>query len=163
EVAGEPFIAHQLRLLEKSGIRRIVLCVGFLGEMIRGFVGDGSPFGVRVEYSQDWPDLRGTAGAVAKALPLLGERFFVLYGDSYLPCDYRAVESAFLQSGRPGLMTVYANQGRWDTSNVEFVDGRITAYDKNRRSPNMRYIDYGLGVFDRLVFRDLDLVKTHDL
>src|SRR5262245_18577519 len=74
-VAGEPFIFHQLRLLASYGIRDVVLCVGHLGEQISETVGDGSPFGVHVEYSFDGPRLLGTAGAVRRARDLLGERF----------------------------------------------------------------------------------------
>jgi NDP-sugar pyrophosphorylase family protein len=165
EVNGEPFLAHQLRLLQSRGIERIVLCVGFLGDMIRAFAGDGSRFGLHIDYSEDWPDLRGTAGAVSKALPLLGESFFVLYGDSYLPCDYHRVQTAFSAGNCDGLMTVFANDGRWDTSNVEFVGGRILAYDKKHQSPRMQHIDYGLGVFHSRAFhkgsRDLANVYQH--
>ena len=154
-VSGEPFIAHQLRLLQANGIDRAILCIGYLGEAIREFVGDGSRFGIRALYASDGPTLRGTAGAIANALPLLGETFFVLYGDSYLPCSYDSVAEAFRQSGQPGLMTVYHNEGRWDASNVEYAGGRILAYDKVHRTPSMRYIDYGLGVFRSDVFADL--------
>src|SRR5690348_11378619 len=109
EVRGEPFIAHQLRLLETNGVRRVVLCVSYLAEMVRDFVGDGGRFGIEVEYSLDGPVLRGTAGAIRQALPLLGDAFFVLYGDSYLPCDYAGIAAAFEQSGKPALMTVFRN------------------------------------------------------
>jgi len=163
DVNGEPFLAHQLRLLASRGVRRVVLCIGYKGEMIRNWAGDGSRFGVRLEYSEDGPVLLGTAGAVRKALPMLGERFFVLYGDSYLPCDYRAVQQAFLAAGKPALMTVYRNEGRWDQSNVEFDAGRILAYDKRRPSERMRHIDYGLGVFESSVFAALTPGQTHDL
>ncbi|MCW5979232.1 MAG: nucleotidyltransferase family protein [Bryobacteraceae bacterium] len=163
EINGEPFLAHQLRLLKRRGISRVALCVGYLGEAVRDFAGDGRAFGLRIEYSQDWPDLRGTAGAVAKALPLLGERFFVLYGDSYLPCDYCAAQETFLASGRAAMMTVFANDGRWDASNVEFAGGRIVAYDKKQRSARMRHIDYGLGAFHRWAFENLAPDRSHDL
>jgi NDP-sugar pyrophosphorylase family protein len=151
-VHAEPFLAHQLRLLRDSGIRRVVLCVGHLGEMIQAFAADGRALGLEVEYSWDGPVPLGTAGALQNALQLLGEAFFVLYGDSYLPCDYHAVEAAFLASGRPALMTVFRNEGQWDQSNVELRDGRIVAYDKRRPTPRMRHIDYGLGVFHRCAF-----------
>lgn len=152
EIAGEPFVAHQLRLLKSRGIERAVFCLGYRGEMVEQFVGDGRDFGIDVAYSYDGPVLRGTGGAVHQALPLLGETFFVLYGDSYLPCDYRAVEEAFLHCGREALMTVFRNDGQWDASNVEFSDGRIVAYDKKARTPRMRYVDYGLGAFHRETF-----------
>jgi NDP-sugar pyrophosphorylase family protein len=151
-IHGEPFIAHQLRLLHDRGIERTVVCVGYLGEMIREFVGDGEAFGLSIDYCWDGPVPLGTAGAIRNALPLLGEAFFVMYGDSYLLCNYRAVEEAFSTSGRQALMTVFRNEGQWDTSNVEFHDGQIWAYDKQHRTPGRRYIDYGLGVFQQSVF-----------
>ena len=162
-VSGEPFIAHQLRLLQANGIDRAVLCIGHFGGAIREFVGDGSRFGIRASYASDGPTLRGTAGAIANALPLLGETFFVLYGDSYLPCPYGSVAEAFRQSGQSALMTVYHNEGRWDASNVEFTGGRILAYDKVHRTPSMRYIDYGLGAFHRDVFGDLPETGAYEL
>lgn len=162
-VAGEPFIAHQLRLLRDNGAAQIVLCVGYLGEQIQDVIGDGHTFGLDVHYSFDGPVLLGTAGALKQAQPLLGEAFLVLYGDSYLPCDYRGIQAAFDASKRQALMTVYENNGRWDTSNVEFVDGRIVAYDKRDRTPKMGYIDYGLGAFRRNAFESVPAGQPYDL
>jgi N-acetyl-alpha-D-muramate 1-phosphate uridylyltransferase len=163
EINGEPFLAHQLRLLARNGIGRAVLCVGYLAERIREYAGDGSRFGIELSYSPDGPELRGTAGAVAQARHLLGASFFVLYGDSYLPCDYRAVEGAFFTAGRQALMTVYPNGGRWDTSNVRFEGGRILAYNKKLRTPEMRHIDYGLGVFQSAAFDGVPEHGAYDL
>ncbi len=154
EINREPFLAHQLRLLRARGIERVVLCIGQHGERIREYAGDGARFGVDIAYAADGPVLRGTAGAIRNALPLLGEAFFVVYGDSYLPCPYADVAQAFRDAGQPGLMTVYRNEGRWDASNVEFADGRIVAYDKKNRTKRMQYIDYGLGVFSRAALAD---------
>ena len=162
EVAGEPFLAHQLRLLKSRGIDHVVLCLGYLGEMVQAFAGGGESFGLKIDYSFDGPTLLGTAGALRQALPFLGENFFVLYGDSYLPCDYQAIETVFLKSGKQGLMTVFPNEGQWDTSNVEFSGGKILRYDKRARTPAMRHIDYGLGVFRRSVFDALP-EGFHDL
>ena len=155
EVSGRPFIHHQLRQLRDQGVRRVVLCLGYLGEQVEEIVGDGSAYGLEVAYSFDGPELRGTAGAIRRALPLLGDAFFVLYGDSYLECRYGEVQAAFEAAGKLALMTVFRNEGRWDTSNVEFRDGRIRAYDKAARTPAMHYIDYGLGVLSR---RAMDVV-----
>jgi len=147
EVAGEPFFSHQLRLLRAAGLEHLVLCVGNLGEQIVDHYGDGSEWGVRIEYSFDGPKLLGTGGAIVRALPLLGKAFFVMYGDSYLTVDYRAVGRAFLDAGKLGLMTVFENRERYDASNVWFEDGEIRVYDKKDRVPQMRHIDYGLSVF----------------
>jgi NDP-sugar pyrophosphorylase family protein len=163
QVNGEPFLAHQLRLLRDNGIDHVIMCISHLGEMIREYAGDGSAFGLRMDYSLDGPLLRGTAGAIQNALPLLGRNFFVLYGDSYLPCDFQAVGNAFAESGRQGLMTVFRNEGRWDSSNVEFSDGRIITYDKKLKTPQMRHIDYGLGVFSCEVFAQLPGDEPSDL
>jgi MurNAc alpha-1-phosphate uridylyltransferase len=152
DINGQPFIAHQIGLLKKAGIGRVVVCIGHLGEMIRAFVGNGRRFGLDVGYSSDGPTLLGTAGAIRNALPLLGDRFFVLYGDSYLPCDYQAVEGAFLESGQPGLMTVFRNRSRWEKSNVVFGDGRILVYDKRITAPGMEHVDYGLNAFHHSAF-----------
>jgi NDP-sugar pyrophosphorylase family protein len=162
-IHGEPFISHQLRLLAASGIERVILCAGFLGEQIQKFVGDGSHFGLTVEFSFDGPALRGTAGAIKQALPQLGPEFFVLYGDSYLPCDYQAVQSAFQHSGQEALMTVFRNGGQWDISNVDYSGGRIWAYDKKDPTSRMQYIDYGLGVFHDSAFAAIVDSQPHDL
>lgn len=146
EVAGQPFLAHQLRLLHSAGVRKVVLCVGYRGEMIEQEFGDGAPFGIELKYSFDGPDLLGTGGAIKKALPLLGERFLVLYGDSYLPIDYTAPARAFAQSGKLGLMTVFRNENRWEPSNVWFEADKIRQYDKRNLRPEMKHIDYGLGL-----------------
>jgi NDP-sugar pyrophosphorylase family protein len=152
EVAGEPFFSHQIRLLKGSGLTRIVLCVGYLGDRIVDRYGDGANWGVRIDYSFDGPTLLGTGGALIQALPKLGEAFYVLYGDSYLPIDYQAVGRSFADSGKEGLMTVYENRGQYDASNVWFENGAIRAYDKGSRLPAMRHIDYGLGVFRKSAF-----------
>ncbi len=147
DVAGEPFFSHQLRLLKRAGLTRIVLCVGHLGEQIVAQYGDGAKWGVQIDYAFDGPTLVGTGGALIRALPKLGEVFYVLYGDSYLPIDYRAVGDFFQRSGLPALMTVYENRGRYETSNVWFEAGRVRLYDKKHPVPQMHHVDYGLGVF----------------
>jgi NDP-sugar pyrophosphorylase family protein len=162
-VAGKPFLAHQLELLRSRGLRRVVLCVGYLGEMIQRDFGDGSRFGVRLEYSFDGPKLLGTGGAIKHALPLLGGEFFVLYGDSYLPIEYRPVAEFFHRSDKLGCMTVYRNEGRHDTSNVVFHNGQIAVYDKKNRTPEMQHIDYGLSLFKSAAFKAFSADKPFDL
>jgi N-acetyl-alpha-D-muramate 1-phosphate uridylyltransferase len=148
EVAGAPFLRHQLRLLKAHGARRVVLCVGYLGERIEAALGDGADEGLELRYAYDGPSLRGTAGAIRGALDQLGDAFLVLYGDTYLRIDYTAVQAAFAASGLPALMTALRNEDRWDVSNVLLSDDgkRIEAYDKRAPTPEMKWIDYGLGI-----------------
>lgn len=152
DVAGEPFILRQLAYLGKQGVNRVVLCTGYLGEQIEAVVGSRAGGNLSVSYSRDWPKLLGTGGALKQAMPLLGPRFLVLYGDSYLPIDFAAVEGAFMASGKPAIMTVQRNADRWDKSNVLFEDGRIVEYNKRTPRPDMQHIDYGLGGLSAEVF-----------
>jgi NDP-sugar pyrophosphorylase family protein len=144
EVAGEPFIAHQLRLLAAKGVRRAVLCVGHHGAALRDFVGDGSRYGLETAFSEDGPTPLGTGGALKKALPLLGPAFWVTYGDAYLDTDYAAVLRRFEDARPKALMTVYRNEGRWVPSNARLEGGRVAVYDKADRSGTLRHVDYGL-------------------
>ncbi len=168
EINGEPFVIHQLRLLRSNGIERVVLCVGHLGNLIQRALGygsnpDHSKLGLQVDYSFDGSSLLGTAGAIRNALPKLGSPFFVMYGDSYLPCDYAAVAHNFSSTGVLGMMTVFRNDGKWDKSNVEFESGEILAYSKTQRTPRMHYIDYGLGVFRAEAFENMPQGEPCDL
>jgi MurNAc alpha-1-phosphate uridylyltransferase len=163
EVAGQPFIRRQLDYLRAQGVSRVVLCVGFLGEQIEAVIGDGSVCGLSVTYSQDWPTLMGTGGALKQALPLLDSEFLILYGDSYLPIDFASVEREFLAAGKPALMTVQRNADRWDKSNVLFRDGAIVEYNKRAPNPDMRYIDYGLGAISAQVLKDENAPGPFDL
>src|SRR6516162_9667593 len=151
-VAGRPFIFHQLEMLRVQRIERVVLCVAHLGEQIQAAVGDAAPPGLTVSYCFDGNRLLGTAGALKQALPLLGEEFFVLNGDSYLRCSLPEVQAAYRTAGRPALMTVLRNDNRWDRSNVLFRDGRLLAYDKRAPRSDMSHIDFGLSVLSGAVF-----------
>ena len=154
DVAGKPFIIHQLEYLREQGVSHVVLCIGFLGEMIKSIVGDGSQFEIKISYSSDFPKLLGTGGAIKKALPLLDEIFFVLYGDSFLPIEINSVKKAFLKNSNPALMTIIKNENKWDKSNVSFIDNNLIKYDKENPEPHMTYIDYGLSILSKNVFKD---------
>ena len=130
EVAGEPFLFHQLRLLASHGAGEIVLCVGYQGKQVEQRIGH-ERFGLEIQYSYDTPTLDGTLGAIRRALPLLPDRFLVLYGDTYLRLDYAGAAAGWRRSGLLGLMTVFRNEGRWGReSNAQYADGRVLSYDK---------------------------------
>ena len=156
EVAGEPFVVYQLRLLKSCGASRIVLSVGYLGDQFERALGDGSAYGLELRYIDDGPEPLGTAGAVRGCLPDLGDRFMVMYGDTYLRIDYGAVYEAFLASGKLGLLTTLRNEGRWDTSNTEVRDGAVVAHDKQAPTPAMDWIDYGLSVLSAQALKSGD-------
>jgi NDP-sugar pyrophosphorylase family protein len=144
EVAGEPFLLHQLALLAQHGAREAVISVGYLGELIEQRIGTRQ-FGVSLRYSHDGPVPLGTLGAIRQAAELLGDRFLVLYGDTYLRIDYGAAARAWRDSGLPAMMTVLRNEGRWDASNAAFNGRLVSRYDKRTPDRSMCWIDYGLG------------------
>lgn len=168
-VLGRPFVDWQLELLTDQGVDRVTYCVGYRSAPLRAHVGDGSRYGVSVTWVDEGEQLRGTAGALRLAYEedALDDAFFVLYGDSYLPLDMRAVEAAWRKSGLPALMTVLRNDDRWDASNTIYADETIVLYDKSRPEQQrvaMRWIDYGLSVVtDDLVATMIPTATKADL
>ncbi len=163
EVGGQPFIIQQLKLLRSRGFREVVISAWYKGEMIQSILGSGEKFDIELKFVFDGERPLGTGGAIRRAMKAVQGPFFVLYGDSYLPCDYAGVQSDFMRSDQPGLMTVFKNDGNWDASNVELKNGRIISYDKQHRSPRMNYIDYGLGLFQPGAFAFLPDGQSADL
>lgn len=162
-VAGKPFMAHQLALLKKNGITKVVVCSGYLSKQIEDFVGDGKEFGLSVNFSIDGEKLLGTGGAIKKALPLLGDIFFIMYGDSYLTIDFKAVYDFFLSQNKKGLMTILRNRDDWDKSNIIFRNGKIINYDKKEKTRDMEYVDYGLSILKESAFDNAGNEEVFDL
>jgi NDP-sugar pyrophosphorylase family protein len=169
-VGSTPFAHYQLSWLAGHGVTHVVYSIAVLGEQVRDFVGDGRPWGLEVSYVEDGPQLAGTGGALRRALDagVLAEWFLVLYGDSFLPVDFRLVADTFLGQDRPALMTVYRNQGRYDTGNVCYDRGVVALYQKARKGESaphgMDYIDYGLSALRRdLVARRIAPGQVADL
>ena len=163
ELAGKPFIDHQLELLHRNGIRRAVLCLGHLGEQIEQHLGNGSRFAMQLQYSYDGPKLLGTGGAIRRAAPLLGEVFWVMYADSYMDIDYRSVLADFATRNVLGMMTVLRNENQWDRSNVVFQNGQLLRYDKRHQTPDMQHIDYGVALLRRQALDRLPADQPCDL
>ncbi len=163
EVAGKPFIDHQLDLIKNNNIAKVVICVSYLGEQVKQFAGDGSRYGLKIDYSFDGDTLLGTGGTIKNAFPLLDENFYVMYGDSYLTADFQKAGEYFLSNSKSGLMTVFRNENKWDKSNIEFNNGSITRYDKKIKDEKMKYIDYGLGILNKKAFDEFKEKTIFDL
>lgn len=162
-VAGRPFIEWQLDYLKQQGIQRVILCVGHLGEQIQSYLGSGERYGLELVFSFDGPSLLGTGGALKRALPLLGDVFFVLYGDSYLPISFRSLEEEFHHQEQPALMTIIKNKNRWDVSNVCFESGVLREYNKQVPNVKMDYIDYGLSILSASMLTNYPVDEPFDL
>ncbi len=146
EVDAKPFLEYQVDSLKEGGLTDIVLCIGYLGEQVQKYFGDGRKFGVDLEYSYEKEQLLGTAGALKNAEQLLKDQFFVMYGDSYLFLDFAAIMSYFNEHNKLGLMVVYKNYNRYDRSNVVVEGNLVKQYSKKERAEGMIYIDYGASI-----------------
>ena len=146
-----PFARYQLDWLARHGVQRVTYCLGAQGDQIRAFVKDGAPWGLPISYVEDGATLRGTAGALRRALEAnaLDEAFLVLYGDSFLPIDFREVWEVFNKQPLPALMTVLRHDPKWEVGNVEYCDGIVRCYRKSRVDTGMPYVDYGLSAYRR--------------
>lgn len=162
KVNGTPFIDHQLNLIKDQGIKKVVLSCGHLGEKIEKHVGSGHKYNLQIEYSYDGKTLLGTGGAIKKALPLLSDNFIVLYGDAYLLGNYIQIASK-LTPPNLGLMTLFRNKDKFDSSNVIFENGKVLKYDKNEKNPQMEYIDWGISVFNKKAFSNFLDKEQFDL
>jgi NDP-sugar pyrophosphorylase family protein len=151
EINKRPFLEYQLELLKEYEIKDVLLCLGYKGELIKNYFGDGKKFGVNLSYSYDGEKLLGTAGALKKAYKLLNDNFLLMYGDSYLPYDYWKIEEAFKNSEKLSLMVVYKNQNRFDKSNILIADDLVKVYDKTLKGENLEYIDAGLSILKKEV------------
>jgi len=148
-IKGKPFLEYQIDLLKRSHITDIILCVGHKGEQIQTHFGDGSRFGIHIQYSVEQDKLLGTAGALKNASHLLEEEFLLMYGDSYLLLDYPKIMTSFYDSGKLGLMVAYKNSNCHDCSNVILENNLIKVYDKKQQTPDMIYIDEGLSALKK--------------
>jgi len=148
KVWGKPFLEYQLEVLRRGGIEDIILCIGHMGEQIERHFGNGSKYGVNIEYSTE-DKLLGTAGALKKAEALLNGRFFTMYGDSYLFLDFSLVMSYFESRNKLALMTVYKNYDRYDKSNTIVEEGLVKKFSKKERTRDMVYIEYGANIFKK--------------
>lgn len=170
-INGKPFVYYQLKLLNEKGIQKVHFCLGHLGEMVEGYVKANFTDSFDLSFSYDGNPLLGTGGAVVKAFPFLPDTFFITYGDSYLDINYQQIYDVYIiKSGdNKGLMTVFKNAGKWDSSNVVFSNGVVELYSKKNRIASMNYIDFGLGILSKTNFNkrksgvNFDLSEIYEL
>lgn len=165
EVAGEPFIRHQLRLLRDNGVNDVVVCTGHRAELIEAEMADHAPRGMTVRFSHDGRQLLGTGGAIRRAVAdgLADEVFMVLHGDSYLRIDFADMWEWFDSEHHRALMAVWHNDDEFDASNAAVRNGRVVVYRRSSSKtghPTMNYVDYGLGILTADAV--LDLIPAED-
>jgi len=152
KINGTPFIDYQIKYLSNQGIRKILLCIGYLGDHIKNYIGNGSRYGIKITYSEDGKNLLGTGGSIFNARESLDDNFMVLYGDSYLPINFSQVIKKFNHTEKKALMVIMRNNNQWDKSNVIFNGSNLIEYNKNDHKESMKYIDYGVSLYKKSFF-----------
>jgi NDP-sugar pyrophosphorylase family protein len=152
-VGGEPFLELLIQQLKHHGIRRLVMCTGYLADQIEARFGTGSGLGVEIQYSKEKTAL-GTAGAVKLAQELLGDEneFLLLNGDTFLETDFADLVQ-FHREHR-SLITIAAvrvpNAFRYGTVQVN-AEGRVTGFSEKDGKTAAGLVNGGVGVFSRTV------------
>lgn len=162
KINGKPFLYYLLNQLNSQGFKNVILCTGYLGNQIKKYVEDGKKFNLNIKYSVEKKKLLGTAGCIKKALPLLSNNFFVIYGDTFLPIKFKKVQEAYVKKKAKALMTIYKNRNKYDNSNISLDKGEIY-YEKNSKNKYMNYIDYGLIIFNKKIVESPMFNKNSDL
>lgn len=107
-IGNRPFLEIQLELLRDQGARHFVLCVGHLSAQILQTFGNGERLGVRIDYSEEKEQLRGTAGALKLAERFFQQRALVLNGDTYLDWDHNELLEKHLEYAGEGALATCA-------------------------------------------------------
>ena len=162
KIDKKPFIYYQLNQLSKQGFKKVVICVGYLGDKIKKYVGNGKKFNLNIKYSHENKKLLGTAGCIRKAIPSLEDNFFVTYGDTYLPVNFKNIQKSFEKQNAKALIAVYKNDNKLGSSNVCFK-GKNIFYQKNSKSKKMNFIEYGVSVFSKEIFTESKFKNLSDL
>lgn len=166
DVCGRPFFDYQLDLLAAWGFHKFLFLIGYRAGMIEEHYGDGSSRGISIKYSYDGEKLLGTGGAVRRAYDLLEDDFLLIYGDSFMDIDYAETVYRYYRGkseGSRALMTVLRNNNRFDRSNVVMDGSRLVLYDKHDPTPDMEYIDYGVCMYERSLFKDFGEDEVFDI
>lgn len=145
---GKPFLQYQLELVRAFGLSEALLLVGYLGDKIQQYFGNGARFGMSIMYSYEISPL-GTAGALMNAKDKLAEEFLLLNGDTFLDINYERLIAYFYQCNKLGVIAAYKTQEKTAGCNID-IDGSNMAVRYNKKdSRGMDYVDAGAGVYKK--------------
>jgi len=156
-VGDRPFLELLVRQLRSQGIHRVVLCTGYLAEVIEKQFGNGGKWQVTIEYSKE-PHPMGTAGAVKLAEPLLRDvsDFLVMNGDSFMEIDFRELIRFHRQAGGIATMAVLQMKNKMRYGTVQVTpEGRVSGFAEKSGSDSAGFVNAGIYVFDRQILEHL--------
>ena len=160
EFHGRPFLEYVVEMLREQGFERVLLLLGHLPEVIQDHFGDGSTFGVEVDYSVTAPDDL-TVSRVQTARDRIEDCFLLLYCDNYWPMRMDDMWRWFRQLEVPAMVTVYANRDRYrpGKDSVLVEDGYVRAFDKTQTVPGLQGVEISYAILTKPV---LDLLPAED-
>lgn len=146
KIAGKSLIKHHLEKLNSAGYKEVVINLSYLGDMIQQQLGDGSRFGVHIEYSNEGNEPLGTGGGIIHALPLLGnEPFLVINGDTW--CDH-SLSFPNLSPGKQAHLVLTDNPPHNPVGDFVYEYGNIFNTGKN-------FLTFsGIGIYDPKLFKN---------
>jgi len=148
KVVEKPLIEHHINSLKQAGIINIVINLAWQGNKIIDYFGDGSRFGVSIEYSQEPEGGLETAGGIIAALPLLTEQFLVVNGDIFTDYDFTSLTQLHLGSNEAHIVLVenpdHNPDGDFSLSHSEMNTERYTFSGISRFGRDF-FNDYPLG------------------
>jgi len=144
-IAGKPFLEWQMMLLKAQGFTDIVLCVGYMADKIIDYFGDGSKFGLSIQYSVEKKPL-GTAGAIRNASEFIDDTFLLLNGDTFLSIDYEGLLE--FHDAKEGILTLSLTLAddatRYGSVNID-IFSRVTGFkEKQADTYKFGYINAGV-------------------
>ncbi len=145
---AETFADVHLAWLKSIGFQKVLLSIGYLGEKIRNYCGDGKKWGLQIQYIEDGSTLVGTGGAVRKALKFQFNDLCVTYGDTLLNFSLTDFLENYAATSALGSMTIFKNELPGHICNIDLKKSWIT-YDKFNPQPDWEYIDYGFMILKR--------------
>ena len=144
---GKPFLEYLIEQIKEQGFHRILLLLGYLPNVIKDYFGDGSSFGVAIEYSiSDTENDTGTRLRLAKSV--LDPVFLLMYCDNYCPLDLQKMWKRFFSTKTMGQITIYSNKDGYTKHNVRIdATSLVEIYDKTRTADNLGGVEIGYGIF----------------
>ena len=149
-INGKPFLLYLLNLLKIHGIENVLLCIGYLGEQIEIYFGDGSKLGLNINYSRENKELLGTGGALKLAEGLMENTFWVINGDTYLDIDYQKIWRIFADSYKKSLIVAYPCDSRERGDLAIDTKFNVTRYEKSNND-NLGYVNAGALILQKEV------------
>lgn len=152
---GRPFLAYLIDLLKQQGFTKVMLLLGYLAPKVQAYFGDGSRFGITIEYSVT-PVEDDTGRRIWHVRERLDPLFLLMYGDNYWPMPFDRMWAWFSSHTAPAMVTIYRNDEGYSKDNVIIdTEGMITTYDKSRQATGLKGVELGFMLLRREILARL--------